>query len=287
MQSTHRKLVTGVAATLCGLVTASSLHAATVAHYRFEGDDFLKDSAGSNHLTEHGTITQYELPETGPGSNFPNPIPQMGAANVHALQVGGNGRVSAAPDAFTGLTNFTFEVFFNLAASSTDTQYLGGQSSGSGNNRSWAIGVASSGGTGDAVPNELFGLLSANGATNKIVPLGLVVTPGKDYYVAFTFNGSTDTDDIQVFSQNLTDGGPLTVTTISSTITTLHSSTARFDIAAYASGNGPFNGIIDEVRVSNTILTESELLSVIPEPASLSLLGLGAMGLLRRRRTTC
>lgn len=50
--------------------------------------------------------------------------------------------------------------------------------------------------------------------------------------------------------------------------------------------NGPadwFDGIIDEVRLSNTALDPSEFLFVVPEPASLILLGLGSLLVLRRR----
>ena len=52
----------------------------------------------------------------------------------------------------------------------------------------------------------------------------------------------------------------------------------------YAGGHGDrAYGFIDEVRISDAALSTSELLMVIPEPATLILLGLGGLGLLKRR----
>jgi len=44
-----------------------------------------------------------------------------------------------------------------------------------------------------------------------------------------------------------------------------------------------FNGLIDEVRISDQALTPSQFLDV-PEPASFSILGMGAFVLLWRKR---
>ncbi len=45
----------------------------------------------------------------------------------------------------------------------------------------------------------------------------------------------------------------------------------------------PFNGLIDELRISDTALAQSELL-VVPEPATLGLLGLAGVAMILRRR---
>ena len=49
-----------------------------------------------------------------------------------------------------------------------------------------------------------------------------------------------------------------------------------------------FNGLLDDVRIYDNALTASEIMdarnSVIPEPSTFSLLGLAALGLIRRRR---
>jgi hypothetical protein len=45
-----------------------------------------------------------------------------------------------------------------------------------------------------------------------------------------------------------------------------------------------FPGLIDDVRVYDHVLTEGQIEALYPEPTTLALLGLGAIGLLRRRR---
>ena len=45
-----------------------------------------------------------------------------------------------------------------------------------------------------------------------------------------------------------------------------------------------FNGLIDEVRIYNRALSDSEIMALVPEPATLLLLAFGGAALLRRRR---
>ena len=60
-------------------------------------------------------------------------------------------------------------------------------------------------------------------------------------------------------------------------------------VGGAGTGYGPFAGQLAIFRYYNRALTAQEIARnysvIVPEPAMLSLLGLGALGLLRRRRT--
>jgi hypothetical protein len=59
----------------------------------------------------------------------------------------------------------------------------------------------------------------------------------------------------------------------------------NFVIGARDSGNYAFNGLIDDVRFYDTALSQSDIQAIMPEPATVLLLGLGGLSLLRKRRT--
>lgn len=83
MKITLRSAISAVVLStfLCG--TAS---AATLAYWRLEDwPDFLFDSAGGDDtLGNFGSVSQYTLPGSGAGSDFPDPIPLTGEANAKA-----------------------------------------------------------------------------------------------------------------------------------------------------------------------------------------------------------
>lgn len=60
----------------------------------------------------------------------------------------------------------------------------------------------------------------------------------------------------------------------------------NFVIGARDNGDYSFSGIIDDVRFYDRVLSQSEIraLVVVPEPATLLLLGLGSLAFLRKRR---
>jgi hypothetical protein len=285
---------------LAALVVFSCLDApaATIGYWRFEGTggDWLRDSSGNgHHLTANGSPTQYSRPATGPGSAFPNPIPQTGQPNLAAAQLtqlsGSNQWLTAADNnAFTSNT-FTIEAFLNISTLPTDsTPIVAGHFWGfdTTNERSWFFAINRNDGIHDG---KLQLAISQNGIAAEIIRSpNLALTAGKDYYAAIAVNmADTSANGITFYLKNLTDGGPLLSEGATHTFTSLHNSTALFAIGSQGrpGGGNFFPGIIDEVRFSNVVLPADQLIVAVPEPGALALAGLGvafAGWRLRRRR---
>ncbi|MDF3130108.1 PEP-CTERM sorting domain-containing protein [Kiritimatiellaeota bacterium B1221] len=268
-----------------GLGMAQMAFASTVLYYRM-GDDgtILTDSSGNGHHATGANATSVSIPETGDGSSFSNPIPSTAASNSKMGAFAGSQNIAIA-DPFN-LGAFTAEAYINLESYDSSTQYVMSQWNASAGGRSWAFGVAASGGTGGAGGNEMFINLSNTGNDNNITPLGLTVALDTDYYIAVSFDNLTGTNDITFYSQDLTNGGALQSTTISSGVLGVKNTGTTFRIGAYGnSAQSIFHGNIDEVRVSDNVLSSSELM-VVPEPSSLVLIlmsaGVFVLGLRRR-----
>ncbi|MFW5692931.1 MAG: LamG-like jellyroll fold domain-containing protein [Thermoguttaceae bacterium] len=291
----HRIFGTALVLTL-GLLSVT-VQAATIGHWSFEGTggDWLLDASGNGHdLTTRGSPSQYDLPATGVGSAFPNPVPLTGQPNLAAAQLSGADQWLTAPDddAFTTDT-FTIETFLNidpLPGSSESTPIVAGHFNSNDDQRGWFFAINRNDG-----PNagKLQLAISDNGETGAgntevIRSPSLAVEPGNDYYAAIAVDATdTSADGITFYLQNLTDGGPLlSEGATHSQVTSLHNSTAYFAIGAQGrssdSGNY-FPGVVDEVRYSNAVLGPSQLLAV-PEPGTCLLLATAALALLFRRR---
>jgi hypothetical protein len=266
------------------LIAIGSVSADTLLYYRMGDDTSLTTDSSGNGNALTASATQVSIPATGDGSTFSDPIPLTGDSNDYFASFDGGQSMSVA-DPFDSLTSFTAEAYVNLETyDSGSTQYVMSQYKSSTDSRSWAIAVASSAGTGTAGSNELFLLLGVGSSSSIVIPLGLTVSLDVDYYFAVSFDGTTDTDDVTFYYQDLTNSGSLVVDTISSTVTSVNDVTTRFEVGSVNTGNNQWDGLIDEVRVSDTILSTSELLISVPEPSSFALMaGLLAVGCMARR----
>ncbi|MCD4823272.1 MAG: LamG domain-containing protein [Phycisphaerae bacterium] len=97
-------------------------------------------------------------------------------------------------------------------------------------------------------------------------------------HVAVTYDNSLADKNMKVYVNGTVIGTHDTTVTLWSTANRRLALGAGHNDSAYY---GFFKGGIDEVRLSNTALSAPEML---PEPATMTLLGLGGIGLLVRRR---
>jgi hypothetical protein len=268
---------------------ALSATASTVGYWRFEaGSGFLSDSSGNGlTLSTQGTApVQYTLPGTGPGASFDRTIPQTGMANsmgAHIANAAGSFTCADSPS--FSVTDFTIEAYVNRTNVPSATTYVASQNVTTGNQRSWAFGVAGSNPPTGLSTGELFVTLSADGVTAVVVGSGLVLEVNTDYYVA----ASLDTGYMTVtfHLKNLSTNGPLTSATKTSPVSTLKDSNGAFNIGAFNNGINRFPGIIDEVRLSRAVLKMEQLLVNRPgcrlsiltvQPSAVQLTGSGIDG---------
>jgi len=232
---------------VCALFAAASADAATVAYYRFEDSPgFTNNSEGTHHLVADAGATQATLQVSGPGANFSDPIPQTSASNDKAA--GFNG--SSGMDSGTGGGNlittgeFTIEAFCN-ADSWGALNAIAAQWDHTSGKRSWILRFASGSMT-------LF--VSQDGLLNESKSPGFTLVTGKDYFIAITFtNGTAD-----FYLRNLTDGGIKYKTETFSS----HTSVLATDQITIGEQFGAafFDGLIDEVRISDTALDPADFL---------------------------
>lgn len=285
---THKKylgktfLALAAVLAVCNLFAVGSLSAATLGYWRFESGAFQDNTVGSaNDLTGTGSPTQTALTATGPGKDFPDPIPQNGLSNGDAVDFDGSNRFESGDvsggDFTSGGMTATIEMFFNADAFDSGTTFMT-SIWGSGSDKQFVFGVSN---------NQLRVVLGdGNGDTDGVTFSSLpgpstTLSTGNDYYAALVIDGP---GSVTGYLQDLTGGGSLVSLTGSTSLNNSFSNSSQnLSIGADGSNSNNFAGLIDEVRVSNSALSQSELL-VVPEPSSIMLLGLCGLLLMKRRR---
>jgi hypothetical protein len=280
--------IVAVAVAVGWMIMAPATEAAVVGYWRFEDSPgFLSDSGPDGRtLTNVGSVVQYTLTGSGAGSDFPTIIPQTGASNTEAAQFSGTNLLTASDSpAFTS-TTFSVEAFINGTNIGGGTRVIAGHWEGTINQeRSWTFQTT---GTGN-LSLQISPLGTGGGGLSELVASTFVLNNNTDYYVAATIDlVDTSVSGITFYFQDLTAGGSLLSEGVGHTLTSVFDTPVPFTIGSTATPSAQLAGIIDEVRVSNTKLSQSQLLISVPEPSAVALASLGAIFLgyaaHRRRR---
>ncbi|MCC7350050.1 MAG: LamG domain-containing protein [Phycisphaerales bacterium] len=274
---------------LVSLVTAAPAFSA-VAYYRFENNLTSQDNSPTLDATAGSTVG---YSSDVPGSSIFDPIGSTTVANTKSYDHG-TGSASTLSD--TSILNntvsthgFTIEAFIKLSSSDVnDVKFdlIFGNMNGAGT-EGWLFGINGSG-------KLRFSGVQNNGAAYKEVSSTDALTANTWHHVAAvgTFSERTGQDlvdftDVQLFVDYVATGssvrffGPTSSGSSGNSGPNFATSTANYNIGA----NNPFSGLIDELRIYDSPLMTTQMLqAVVPEPASLGLLGLGGLLLVRRRK---
>ncbi len=257
-------------AMLTGIITliflANASNADTIGYWRFEegsagntasGADSILDTAFANHGTPSGDPVYSSSVPVGS-------IPLTGDSNGLSLDFDGVGdTVLIGTDAALNSADpFTAEFWMNSSDASSGQKLLVDKSHGFGDNTGWFFQT-------DGVGVLGFGL--GNGGAFNGVGGPTNLFDGSWHHIAGTYDGAT----IEMFVDGVSQG--------TAAAGVYNSNTRDIRIGSARNNGRHFNGQIDELRISNTVLTPSQFLAV-PEPTSATIMVLGIVGLLARRR---
>ncbi|MBI1367570.1 MAG: PEP-CTERM sorting domain-containing protein [Planctomycetes bacterium] len=190
---------------------------------------------------------------------------------------GGYANVADPGGNFFNITgSFTVEGFVRIESNVNFATLVG--KARNGNNSSWEIDTNNTGKLRVRVDSNTVypDAGSGDGAFNQSITSNFNLEDGLWHHFAMTYNASTRTvtlfgDYTQVGSAVLSDSG------------VMHFDSNSLFFGANAGGRA-LDGWLDEVRISDTLLTPNQFLTIVPEPTSFAMLGVSGLALMRRRR---
>jgi hypothetical protein len=288
------------AALLSAAVLTGPAQAATVAHWRFEGDGtgFLSDTSGNGHALSTagtGTVTQVARPASGAGSAFPATVagqPNSAAASFPGGSAPNVPYLTAADSSVwegAGGTTFTLEAMVNFGSIATSTtEYVAGHF-GSTSERAWYVAIRRE--TGSPFVRFFADPDGVSSGGNVQWDFGAApLTAGNDYYIAVVADltqGTATARPVTLYVQDLTSGAPMQTVTqnqASNSLSAFYDASVPFTIGATNAATSPYSGLVDEIRFSDAALSPGELLVAVPEPVALAPLAIAGLALVRRRR---
>ncbi|MGJ8697318.1 MAG: LamG domain-containing protein [Verrucomicrobiaceae bacterium] len=255
---------------LLAVFFSQSSHAATTNYWRFEegtagnaatGSSTVIDSVGGNHGTPAGSPSYI-------GAVPVSAIPATGAPNTVGLGFNGSSAVVTAPSpAFMNGAGAAFTVEFWMRSAAPvggGQELLVDKSHGFGDNTGWFFQT----GAGNGV--LAFGI--GNGSSFPGVASVTDLYDNSWHHVAGTYDGN----EIELFVDGTSQGTLVAGTSAANT--------RELEFGRARNGGRFFGGDLDEIRISDTVLSPSEFLSV-PEPSTsllTVLFGLVTLGVRRR-----
>jgi len=238
----------------------------TVGHWRFENGTALGTDSGPNGLT----LTNSSTPVGSVNTPFPALIPGTGQANALAGEFEfSEARYLSIPDnELFEFSDFTAEAYIQVESfgTSAGARAIISQLNTSGANSGWQFGVTASSGSSLGAKRPFVQISGDGGTLVGFSPSSdFALVEGKNYYVAVTVHFTGTGMEVKFYLKNLTDGGELRTlpgTPATTPVPTgVFNSTAPLGIGTSFGSSRHFDGIIDEVRLSNTALAATELLA--------------------------
>lgn len=193
----------------------------------------------------------------------------------------GGGRITFA-DTLGAMTEWTVEAWINVASTGISDAHLFGNDLG-GWNDDVLIGMSPEGNTGGVGAGNFGVVQQGSPGSVRDHAGGTTLSINTWHHVVVT--GSTTAGELSVYVD-----GTLAETNSSLTNGVSFGDNAYAIGAKRATGGNEFDGLIDEVAVYNRALTGTQInnnfnsITSVPEPSSVTLLGLGGLALILRRR---
>ncbi len=104
------------------------------------------------------------------------------------------------------------------------------------------------------------------------------INDGEWTHIAATYNGGTG--QAVVYVNGVQDGA----STINTTLVSSLRAAIGGRYSTYSVADFIYTGYVDDLQVYDNALSSTEIAQIVPEPATICMLGLGALGLIRRKK---